>query len=150
MAASLSSPSLIASSSAMVSTSFRANPPPASASTKWLNPSDQSSSPSSPSPSQPLLPSLAILPLADSSLLSLQVVGRSGFGWAGSIVGLKRGSDVFLSVGLTLHPPPPPPMVESFRSVIVALLSLPIPTIAAIYGHFATSGLVLALVAGGG
>ena len=36
-------------------------------------------------------------------------------------------------------------MVESFRSVIVALLSLPIPTIAAVSGHAAASGLVLAL-----
>ena len=36
-------------------------------------------------------------------------------------------------------------MVESFRSVIAALLSLPIPPNAAISGHAATGELVLAL-----
>ncbi|XP_075633569.1 enoyl-CoA delta isomerase 3-like [Castanea sativa] len=41
-------------------------------------------------------------------------------------------------------------MVESFRSIIVALLFLPIQTIAAVSGHAAAGGLVLALVAGGG
>uniref|UniRef100_A0A7N2LF76 Delta(3)-Delta(2)-enoyl-CoA isomerase n=2 Tax=Quercus lobata TaxID=97700 RepID=A0A7N2LF76_QUELO len=36
-------------------------------------------------------------------------------------------------------------MVESFRSVMSALLSLPVPTIAAVSGHAAAGGLVLAL-----
>nr|POE70845.1 enoyl-coa delta isomerase 3 [Quercus suber] len=36
-------------------------------------------------------------------------------------------------------------MVESFRSIMSALLSLPIPTIAAVSGHATASGLVLAL-----
>ena len=36
-------------------------------------------------------------------------------------------------------------MAQSFRSVIAALISLPIPTVAAVSGHAAAAGLILAL-----
>ncbi|XP_075643635.1 enoyl-CoA delta isomerase 2, peroxisomal-like [Castanea sativa] len=87
--------------------------------------------------------------LIDSLLFSLSKVKSQSINGGSALITVARGKFFCNGVDvpwgqpsacLRLHQ-----MVESFRSVIAALFSLPIPTIAAVSSHATVGGLVLAL-----